>query len=28
MEIENWRWIYNNISPHRSLGSITPLEFP
>ena len=25
--IEDWRWKYNNIRPHRSLGYITPLEF-
>ncbi|QXD31096.1 integrase core domain-containing protein [Candidatus Pelagisphaera phototrophica] len=25
--IEDWRWIYNNIRPHRSLGYVTPLEF-
>jgi len=25
--IEDWRWKYNNISPHRSLGYIAPLEF-
>jgi len=24
--IEDWRWKYNNIRPHRSLGYITPLE--
>ena len=25
--IEDWRWKYNNVRPHRSLGYITPLEF-
>ena len=25
--IEDWRWKYNNIRPHHSLGYITPLEF-
>lgn len=25
--IEDWRWRYNNIRPHRSLGYITPLQF-
>ena len=25
--IDDWRWKYNNIRPHRSLGYITPLEF-
>ena len=25
--IENWRWKYNNIRPHRSLGYVNPLEF-
>jgi len=25
--IEDWRWKYNNIRPHRSLGCIAPLEF-
>jgi len=25
--IEDWRWKYNNIRPHRSLGYITPIEF-
>lgn len=25
--IEDWRWNYNNIRPHRSLGYITPLVF-
>ena len=25
--IEDWRWKYNHIRPHRSLGYITPLEF-
>ena len=25
--IEDWRWKYNNIRPHRSLGYITPLKF-
>ena len=25
--IEDWRWKYNNIRPHRSLGYVTPLEF-
>lgn len=25
--IEDWRWKYNNIRPHRSLGYITPLAF-
>lgn len=24
--IEDWRWKYNNIRPHRSLGYITPLK--
>jgi hypothetical protein len=25
--IEDWRWKYNYLRPHRSLGYITPLEF-
>ena len=25
--IEDWRWKYNNIRPHRSLGYITPMKF-
>ena len=25
--IEDWRWKYNNIRPHRSLGYIAPIEF-
>lgn len=25
--IEDWRWKYNNIRPHSSLGYITPLKF-
>jgi len=25
--IEDWRWKYNNIRPHRSLGYITPIQF-
>ena len=25
--IENWRWKYNRVRPHRSLGYITPNEF-
>jgi hypothetical protein len=25
--IEDWRWKYNHIRPHRSLGYVTPLEF-
>jgi len=25
--LEDWRWKYNNIRPHRSLGYITPLKF-
>ena len=25
--IEDWRWKYNNIRPHRSLGYITPIRF-
>jgi len=25
--IEDWRWKYNHIRPHRSLGLLTPLEF-
>jgi len=25
--IEDWRWKYNHIRPHRSLGYITPIEF-
>ena len=25
--IEDWRWKYNNVRPHRSLGYITPLQF-
>lgn len=25
--IEDWRWKYNNIRPHRSFGLLTPLEF-
>ena len=27
LAIEYWRWKYNNIRPHRSLGYITPLDF-
>ena len=27
LAIEYWRWKYNNICPHRSLGYVTPLEF-
>ncbi|MEO1834154.1 MAG: IS3 family transposase [Akkermansiaceae bacterium] len=25
--LEDWRWKYNNIRPHRSLGYITPIRF-
>ena len=25
--LEDWRWKYNHIRPHRSLGYITPLKF-
>ena len=25
--LEDWRWKYNHVRPHRSLGYITPLEF-
>lgn len=25
--IEDWRWKYNHIRPHRSLGYITPIQF-
>ena len=25
--IEDWRWKYNNIRPHRSLGYVAPLDF-
>ena len=25
--IEDWRWKYNHVRPHRSLGYITPNEF-
>ena len=25
--IEDWRWLYNNVRPHRSLGNITPQRF-
>ena len=25
--IEDWRWLYNNVRPHRSLGNITPRCF-
>lgn len=25
--IEEWRWKYNHIRPHRSLGNITPIQF-
>ena len=25
--IEDWRWLYNNVRPHRSLGNITPRRF-
>jgi len=25
--IEDWRWKYNHIRPHRSLGYITPIRF-
>ena len=25
--LEDWRWTYNRVRPHRSLGYITPLEF-
>jgi transposase InsO family protein len=25
--IEDWRWKYNNLRPHRSLGYVTPMAF-
>ena len=25
--LEDWRWKYNHIRPHRSLGYITPIRF-
>jgi hypothetical protein len=25
--IEDWRWKYNHVRPHRSLGYITPNEY-
>ena len=25
--IEDWRWLYNHVRPHRSLGNITPRRF-
>ena len=25
--IEDWRWLYNHIRPHRSLGNVTPRRF-
>ena len=25
--IEQWRWEYNEIRPHGSLGGLSPLEF-
>ena len=25
--IEDWRWLYNNVRPHRSLGNIRPRRF-
>ncbi len=25
--IEDWRWKYNHVRPHQSLGHITPNEF-
>lgn len=25
--LEDWRWKYNHLRPHRSLGYITPLKF-
>ena len=25
--IEDWRWKYNHVRPHRSLGYITPKEY-
>ncbi|MEM1223871.1 MAG: integrase core domain-containing protein, partial [Verrucomicrobiota bacterium] len=25
--LEDWRWKYNHIRPHRSLGYITPQKF-
>lgn len=25
--LENWRWEYNHVRPHRSLGYISPLKF-
>ena len=25
--LEDWRWTYNHVRPHRSLGYITPLAF-
>ncbi|MBT4902623.1 MAG: transposase [Verrucomicrobia bacterium] len=24
---EDWRWKYNHVRPHRSLGYITPNEY-
>jgi len=25
--LEDWRWKYNHIRPHRSLGYVTPIRF-
>ena len=25
--IEDWRWLYNHVRPHRSLGNVTPRRF-
>ena len=25
--IEDWRWLYNNVRPHRSFGNVTPRRF-
>ena len=25
--LEDWRWKYNHVRPHRSLGYLTPLAF-
>ena len=25
--VDDWRWEFNNVRPHRSLGMATPAEF-
>ena len=25
--IEDWRWLYNHVHPHRTLGNVTPRRF-